>query len=88
VATGDARLNLARQTLDVSFTPLSKSRSLQIPSSIRLKGTFDKPTVTLSPITAAFDASAQVLTLVPRIAGRIFGVKPGPESTRPCATSP
>ncbi len=88
VATGNARLNLAQQTMKVDFTPLSKSRSLQIPSSIKLRGTFDNPTVTLSPVTAAFDAYAQILTLVPRIAGQIFGIKTNTDKLRPCATNP
>ena len=84
VATGDARLDLAKQKMDINFTPRSKSRSLQIPSSIRLKGSFDDPSVTLSPVAAAFDAYAEVLTLVPRISGRLFGIKRAKKKSRPC----
>jgi hypothetical protein len=87
VATGDAEFNLAKKKMDINFTPKSKSRALQIPSSIRLKGSFDDPSVTLSPIAAAFDAYAEVLTLVPRIAGRLFGIKKAKRKSRPCAAA-
>ncbi len=87
VATGDAMLNLGKQKMDIRFTPRSKSRSLQVPSSIRLKGSFSDPSVTLSPVAAAFDAYAEVLTLVPRIAGKIFGVKKRSKASQPCKTA-
>ncbi|MEH6588137.1 MAG: AsmA family protein [Halioglobus sp.] len=88
VATGDARLDLGKETLDVKFTPLSKSRSLQVPSSIRLKGKFDDPKVTISPVAAAFDAYAEVLTLLPRMARRIFGSEKRKRNERPCEPTP
>lgn len=84
VATGDAKLDLGKKTLDVKFTPRSKSRSLQVPSSIRLKGKFDDPKVTISPVAAAFDAYAEVLTLLPRMARRIFGSERRKRNERPC----
>lgn len=86
VATGNATLNLGKQKMDVTLTPRSKSRSLQVPSSIRLKGDFNDPRVILSPVAAAVDAYAEVLTLVPRIAGRIFGIKKKKKAAQPCVT--
>lgn len=84
VATGTAELDLGARKLDVSFTPRSKSRSLQVPSSIRLKGDFDDPKVVISPIAAAFDAYAEVLSLVPQMARKIFGSGRRKKDERPC----
>ncbi|WP_162845991.1 AsmA family protein [Seongchinamella sediminis] len=84
VATGSARLDLGRHTMDVKFTPRSRSRKLQVPSSIRIRGQFDDPRVTLSPVAAAFDAYAEVLSLVPQIARRIFGGDRRRRTRSPC----
>lgn len=86
VATGSAKINLGKQTLDIELTPRSKSRSIQIPSSVRLRGDFANPKVTLSPVKAAVDAYAQVLTLVPRIASKVFGISKEQKTLRPCIT--
>lgn len=84
VATGTAELDLGEALMDVKLTPRSKTRKLQVPSSIRLKGSFDDPKVTISPVAAAFDAYAEFLTLVPQLARRIFGSGNRRRSERPC----
>ncbi|TDG13979.1 AsmA family protein [Seongchinamella unica] len=84
VATGSAMVDLGRRSMDVKFTPRSKSRTLQVPSSIRIRGKFDDPKVNISPVAAAVDAYAEMLTLVPRIAWRIFGGDHRRKKRRPC----
>ena len=74
LATGNAMFDLVRQKLDVTITPVSRTRSLQIPSSVRLRGDMSNPRATISPISAAADASAQALMLIPKLAMRIFGI--------------
>ena len=88
VATGTAELDLGQALLDIKLTPRSKTRKLQVPSSIRLKGNFDDPKVTISPVAAAFDAYAEFLSLVPQLARRIFGSEKRRRSERPCDPSP
>ena len=84
VATGTAKLDFGKQWMDVQFTPRSKSRSLQVPSSIKIRGDFSNPKVTISPIAAAFDAYAEVLSLLPQMARRVFGNDGRKRSERPC----
>lgn len=88
VATGSALLNLADQSLDVRFTPRSKTRKLQVPSSIRVKGNFEKPKVTISPVAAAADAYAEILSLLPQLVRRIFGSDRRKRIERPCDPTP
>ncbi|MEP5568121.1 MAG: AsmA-like C-terminal region-containing protein, partial [Halioglobus sp.] len=88
VATGVAELDLGQAELDVKLTPRSKTRKLQVPSSIRLKGSFDDPKVTISPVAAAFNAYAEFLSLVPQLARRIFGSGERRRSERPCDPNP
>ena len=84
VATGSAKLDFGKQSMDLKFTPRSKTRKLQVPSSIRIRGPFNDPKVIISPVTAAFDAYAEVLSLVPQMARRIFGGDRRRKSQRPC----
>lgn len=87
VATGSAELDMVRKKMDVQITPRSKSRAIQVPSAIRLKGDFDNPRPIISPITAAADAYAEFLTLAPRIAMKLFGIRIGKKKAlRPCET--
>lgn len=88
VATGSALLNLADESLDVRFTPRSKTRKLQVPSSIRVKGNFEKPKVTISPVAAAADAYAEILSLLPQLVRRIFGSDRRKRIERPCDPTP
>lgn len=83
-ATGEAKLDLPAQKLDIKVTPRSKSRTLQVPSAIRLKGSFSDPRATVSPITTAVDTSAQLLTLIPTILMKVFGIEKDTKQHRPC----
>ena len=73
LATGKGVFDLPRQKMDLTIVPLSRSRSFQIPSEVRLRGDMSNPRPTISPISAAADASAQALLLIPKIAMRLFG---------------
>jgi len=73
LATGKGVFDLPRQKMDLTIVPLSRSRSFQIPSEVRLRGDMSNPRPTISPISAAADASAQALMLIPKIAMRLFG---------------
>lgn len=87
VATGKAKFDLVRKTMDVTVTPMSKSRALQVPSSVRIKGDMSNPTPIVSPVTAVMDAYAQAVTLVPRLTLKLFGLsKKTKEQRRPCET--
>lgn len=86
LATGQGKFDLVAKKLDVTITPLSKSRVLQVPSSVRLKGSFANPTPIISPVSAAADAYAQVLTALPQLAMKLFGVSRATrKEQRPCA---
>ena len=85
VATGKAKFDLVRKTMDVTVTPMSKSRALQVPSSVRIKGDMSNPTPIVSPVTAVMDAYAQAVTLVPRLTLKLFGLsKKTKKQRRPC----
>jgi uncharacterized protein involved in outer membrane biogenesis len=73
IATGRGKFDLPRQKMDLTITPRSRTRSFQIPSEVRLKGDMSSPQPTISPISAAADASAQALLLLPKLALRLFG---------------
>ena len=76
---------MVQEKMDITITPRSKSRQLQVPSSVRLRGSFDDPRVTISPVAAAFDAYAELITLLPRTIMKIFGAKRREKkSRRPC----
>ena len=85
VATGKAKVDLLRQRLDITVDPLSKSRRLQIPSSVTLRGDFDNPKVITSPIAATANAYAEALMLIPSLTLKMFGIKrSNKQETRPC----
>ena len=73
VATGNARFDLVKWDMDLTIIPRSRSRSIQIPSRIRLSGDMSSPRPTISPISAAADASAQALMLIPKFTLNLFG---------------
>jgi uncharacterized protein involved in outer membrane biogenesis len=73
LATGTGTFDLVRKKMDMTITPMSKSRMLQVPSSVRLKGNFGNLRPIISPITAAADASTRVITLVPQMVFKLFG---------------
>lgn len=84
VATGSGTIDLVKQRMDVELTPRSRTRSLQVPSTVRLKGPLDEPRVSVSPVAAAIDASAELLSLVPRLARRLFGGSGTARDRQPC----
>ena len=86
IATGKGTLDLSRRKMDLTVTPRSRSRNFQIPSEIRLRGDMSDPRPTISPISAAADASAQALLLVPKLAMRLFGAGRGQsqKGIKPC----
>lgn len=85
VATGKAKVDLPRQRLDITIDPLSKSRRLQFPSSVTLRGDFDDPKVITSPIAATANAYAEALMLIPSLTMKMFGIKhSNKQEARPC----
>ncbi len=88
VATGEAELNFPRNKVDMTLTPLSKSRSIQIPSSIRVRGDMDDPRIIASPVAAVADATTEALTLIPRIIGKMFGRNKKNRERQPCVAIP
>jgi hypothetical protein len=89
IATGKGKFDLGRGQMDVTIKPRSRSRNFQIPSEVRLRGDMSDPRVTISPISAAADASAQALLLIPKLALRLFGEGGGrsDKGIRPCQAS-
>ena len=85
VATGSAEFDLVRQRMDLRITPLSKSRSLQVPSEVRLHGKMSKPEASISAVSAVADAASSALMLIPELTMKLFGVKQqSAGSYRPC----
>jgi hypothetical protein len=85
VATGKAEFNLVDQTMDLRITPLSKSRSLQVPSEVRLHGAMNKPQASISAVNAVADAASAALMLIPELTMKLFGInQQATGSYRPC----
>ncbi len=85
VATGTAKFDLVNQTMDLRITPLSKSRTLQVPSEVRLRGEMSKPQASISPVNAVADAASAALMLIPELTMKLFGInKQATGSYRPC----
>ena len=85
IATGIGSFDLPKRRLALTLTPRSKSRSIQIPSSISLRGDMASPRTSVSPIAATLDISTEAMLFVPRLLVKIFGggqSKSG--ATRPC----
>ena len=73
-ATGVGEFNLPARTLALTLTPRSKSRSIQIPSSISLRGDMASPRTSVSPVTTTLDMTSEALLFLPRLVLRIFGI--------------
>lgn len=85
VATGKAKFDLVKQTMDLRITPLSKSRTLQVPSEVRLRGEMSNPRASISPVNAVADAASAALMLIPELTMKLFGInKQAAGSYRPC----
>ncbi|MBN7798430.1 AsmA-like C-terminal region-containing protein [Parahaliea mediterranea] len=88
VATGEGELDFVRGKMDITLVPRSKNRTLQIPSSVTLRGDMSKPKTRVSPIAATADASAEALMLIPNLTLKLFGIKKDNRAaTRPCEAS-
>ena len=87
VATGTAKVDFVRNKIDLTFTPRSKLRLLQVPASVSLKGDLFKPRITTSPVAAAADAYAEAISIIPKLTFKIFGIKRNSkEKVNPCDT--
>lgn len=85
IATGKAKFDLVNQQMDLRITPLSKSRTLQVPSEVRLKGAMSNPEAIVSPVNAMADAATAALTLIPDLTMKLFGFnKSSSKQQRPC----
>ena len=85
VASGRATFDLVKRRMDLRLTPLSKSRLLQVPSRIRLKGDMRSPKAEISPVAAVADATSSALMLIPELTLKLFGVnQSATRSYRPC----
>ena len=59
--------------------------AVEVPHSLRLRGDFDNPHPTISPLRAVADAYADVITLIPQLTMKLFGVKFGEKNeNKPC----
>lgn len=88
IASGEGQVNFVERTLDITLTPRSRDRLFEIPSSVRLHGKLDAPRTRVSAIAATADASAEALTLIPKLTMKLFGIKVGHrEAPRPCEAS-
>ncbi len=86
IARGKATLDFPHNELDVRIDPRARSRTVQIPSSVRIRGPMNDPAIIPSPIAATFDASAKLLFLIPELGMKLFGVKAGKgDTSTPCA---
>jgi hypothetical protein len=89
IATGKAEFDLVRQRMDLTITPMSKSRLLQLPSKIKLKGPMSDPKADISPLAQAADAASAALTLIPDLTMKLFGIDSSSgKNHRPCQAEP
>lgn len=89
IATGSAEFDLVNQQMDLSITPLSKSRVLQLPSKVKLSGPMSNPKANVSPFREAADVASAALMLIPDLTMKLFGIKQSSEeSDRPCQAEP
>ncbi|MEQ8263384.1 AsmA-like C-terminal region-containing protein [Pseudohaliea sp.] len=86
IAEGKATLDFPHKSLDVRIDPRARSRAVQIPSSVRIRGPMNNPAIIPSPIAATLDASAKLLFLIPELGMKLLGIKPGKGNrANPCA---
>lgn len=76
IASGNASIDLANRQLDIRVQPRARKRSVQMPSSITVRGPLDNPRVSISPIAATMDTTAKILFFVPDLLLRLFGLGP------------
>ena len=85
IANGSGEFDFPARTLDLTLTPRSKSRSVQIPSRISLRGDMASPRTSVSPIATTLDMSSEALLFLPRLVLRVLGItKPEQTVQRSC----
>ncbi|HEY7775959.1 MAG TPA: hypothetical protein VIC02_05395, partial [Kineobactrum sp.] len=88
-ATGIGEFDLPHQQMSLTLTPRSRLRTLQIPSSINVRGDIANPRTSVSPVTATLDVYAEAMLFVPRLLLKIFGPgKSGENTVHPCEIMP
>ncbi|MEM1153924.1 MAG: AsmA-like C-terminal region-containing protein [Pseudomonadota bacterium] len=88
IATGKAEFDLPRQRMDVRITPRSKSRLLQVPSEVRLKGKMSDPNTDISAVGTVADATAAAIMLIPDLTMKLFGIgQSDSDNLQPCRAS-
>jgi hypothetical protein len=75
IAKGKGSVNLVNNTLDLSFTPKSKTRIGQVSSAIQLSGDMADPTVSLSPLSTYANLYSEFLLVVPNFFMKLFRVE-------------
>ncbi len=84
IATGKGSINFHNDGIDFRVTPYSKSRRLQVPATVKIKGTLQNPEVKPSVAKAAADATAEALSLLPKLLLKAFGADKYQVKARPC----
>lgn len=84
VATGKGSVNFHNDALNFRLTPYSTSRRLQVPATVKIKGTLAEPAIYPSVTKAAIDATAEALSLLPKLFLKAFGADKYQVKTKPC----
>lgn len=74
IASGRLSIDLPSRFLDVRVQPRARKRSVQMPSSITVRGPLDNPRIGISPIAATMDTTAKILFFVPDLLLRLLGL--------------
>ena len=84
IADGTATVNLKSNQLNIQLLPRSRTRAIHIPAKVQIKGSFDNPKVTTSPIAAMLDATAEFVSLIPKMALKLLHIKKRKKYYTPC----
>jgi hypothetical protein len=71
LALGRAEINFNEMTVNSEITPKSKSRTFQIPGTVKINGPFNDLKISSSALAAVGNLYSELLTLVPDIVFRI-----------------
>lgn len=86
VAAGEATLDFPGGLVDLRIDPRARSRAVQIPATVRIRGPMSDPRILSSPLAATVDASAKLLFLIPELGMKLLGLAPdGGARDAPCA---
>jgi uncharacterized protein involved in outer membrane biogenesis len=72
LALGTAGFDFNQMTVDVEITPRSRDRAIQIPGKVKVTGPVDDLHISSPALTAASDATAEAVTLIPRVAIKVM----------------